>query len=81
LAPLKGGHDPPFEEKRGSRQKKNQNVPTEYSSGIRSVNTEKYQKYQIGIQLYFNRYLENPSESLKNPIFEIALSYYEKTLF
>jgi hypothetical protein len=56
-APQKGGHDPPFEDKRSSHQKKlYQNVPTKFSSGIGSVNTKKYQpntdqKYQIGIQL------------------------------
>ncbi len=55
-APQKGAHDPPFEEKRGSRKKKYQNVPTKFSSGIGLVNTKKYQpntnqKYRIGIQL------------------------------
>ncbi len=38
-APKKGGHDPPFEDKRGSRQNNNTeiNVLTKFSSGIGSV--------------------------------------------
>ncbi len=43
-APQKGGHDPPFKEKKGFLPKiLYQNVPTKFSSGIGSVNTKKYQ--------------------------------------
>jgi hypothetical protein len=42
LTPQKGGHDPPFEEKKGFTQKKlYQNVPTDVSFGIGTVNTKK----------------------------------------